>query len=246
MSAVEPREGAMVQWISRVLPPSGRSALILLNTPQPVAVVAALWDRFDLRICADGAANRLQEALPALAPELIVGDLDSASPGALEHFQERGSAVLDLSHSQDSTDLDKAFIAAAERGFHDAVVIGDFAGGAGRVDHMFGIIQSLFLAQQGPTAFSEVTCLSQSSMMKLLLPGSHVLPGLRGAKCGLVPISGPCEQITTRGLQWNLKGDAVAFGGLVSTSNLCVEDKVTVENSAPVLWTMKLGSEDEE
>ena len=40
---------------------AGRPSLVLLNWKFPRAPLAALWDTFCLRVCADGAANRLQQ-----------------------------------------------------------------------------------------------------------------------------------------------------------------------------------------
>lgn len=64
-----------------------------------------------LRICADGGANRLyereQQGATACHPHVIIGDLDSIRPEVAAHYRDRGTQVLDLSHDQDSTDLQK-------------------------------------------------------------------------------------------------------------------------------------------
>jgi thiamine pyrophosphokinase len=51
---------------------------------------------------------------------------------------------------------------------------------------------------------------------------------------GLIPLGGRCERVTTRGFQWDLDGDALEFGKLVSTSNRIV----TPDLSASV-WTTR-------
>lgn len=38
---------------------------------------------------------------------MIIGDLDSIRPEVAAHYRDRGAQVLDLSHDQDSTDLQK-------------------------------------------------------------------------------------------------------------------------------------------
>lgn len=43
----------------------------------------------------------------AFVPDALVGDLDSVRPEVKELYASRGSRVTDLSHDQDSTDLDK-------------------------------------------------------------------------------------------------------------------------------------------
>ena len=74
----------------------------------------------DLCICADGGANRLYDAAPGFAqqlsasdarklskPAVIAGDLDSISSDVKGFYQSLGTRVVDLSHDQDTTDLQK-------------------------------------------------------------------------------------------------------------------------------------------
>ena len=220
--------------------------------------------------------------------------------------------VIDASADQDSTDLDKALDLAASRGCSTAVVVGGFDGSGsrdGRLDHTFGIVQSLFIALGGERDFhapvmkggmrsrglESVIMISSHCTMQLLLPSNdddrsvggggggggggkrrrtdsvhrsrvdlsncvrgsveiagcsadtttHVLPTLIGAKCGLIPIAGPCRDVRTTGLKWNL-GKAygvreLAFGRLVSTSNEATAEEVHVQTDRPLLWTMSSG-----
>lgn len=61
------------------------------------------------RICADGGANRVFDALPksAAPPDAILGDLDSIRQDVRQAYVRNGVPVTDLSDDQDSTDLDK-------------------------------------------------------------------------------------------------------------------------------------------
>ena len=62
-----------------------------------------------------------------------------------------------------------------------------------------------------------------------------------GPTCGLIPIGAPCPSVTTTGLQWNLDQDALAFGGLVSSSNCIVEEAVTIRTlHEPLLFSMEI------
>ena len=92
--------------------------------------------------------------------------------------------------------------------------------------------------------FDEIMVVSPSAVMQLLLPGDHRLTAEVGSKCGLVPIAGACQSITTAGLEWDMDGACMVFGGLVSTSNIVAQPEVRVRTSDPVLWTMNLSEED--
>ncbi|KAG2378653.1 hypothetical protein C9374_008292 [Naegleria lovaniensis] len=87
------------------------------------------------------------------------------------------------------------------------------------------------------------------SLVHVLTPGRHEI--YRNSKwerstCALVPIGIPCRQVVTSGLKWNLKGESLEFGGLVSTSNRMLTDCVTVQNSHPLLWITSLNNRTEE
>lgn len=79
-----------------------------------------------LRICADGGANRLYDELrgpshasdsvPMPHPHAIIGDLDSIRPEVAAYYRDAGVAITDLSHDQDSTDLQKCVEYAAAHG----------------------------------------------------------------------------------------------------------------------------------
>lgn len=61
------------------------AALVLLNVPLNKSAVERLWKACSRRLCADGAASRLCELNtgsdgPDLVPDVITGDMDSASP----------------------------------------------------------------------------------------------------------------------------------------------------------------------
>ena len=63
---------------------------------------------------------------------------------------------------------------------------------------------------------------------------------VEGPHCGLIPVGGAVQRVTTTGLTWNLSGQRLAFGELVSSSNLLQDDVVSIETSDPVLWTVEV------
>jgi thiamine pyrophosphokinase len=87
--------------------------------------------------------------------------------------------------------------------------------------------------------------LSASNIAFLLEKGEHqlnIISPIEGETCGLIPLNGPCESITTSGLEWNLSNSRVEFGGLVSTSNRvhAGESNILVTTSNDIVWTSSI------
>jgi thiamine pyrophosphokinase len=114
----------------------------------------------------------------------------------------------------------------------------------GRVDHEMSALHAL--CRFSPL-FPPLTLalLSDGSRVRLLPAGASMLrtagPERRGDKCGLVPLGGPVRRVTTRGLRWDLAGQALQLGRLVSTCNVIEADAVHVDASDPVLWVTSFG-----
>jgi thiamine pyrophosphokinase len=97
----------------------------------------------------------------------------------------------------------------------------------------------------------------------------HIEKSVEGPHCGLIPMSGPSNITTTTGLRWNLgksitpykspflysciwqcltslyctsssDNTSMRYGGLISTSNIVDDDKVTVTSDSDLIWTISL------
>ena len=152
-------------------------SLLLLNYHLP-SFTRNLWARSRRRVCADGGTNRLYDELPAMhpdedameirnahLPDLIVGDLDSIRDDVRAFYVDRGCACVDLSHDQDTTDLEKCILLIQNSSVpldlssqSEVVVLGAFGG---RLDHEFSHYHVLF-------KFSRLRLL-------LLAPGGRLL-----------------------------------------------------------------------
>ncbi|XP_031744246.1 thiamine pyrophosphokinase 2 isoform X2 [Cucumis sativus] len=107
---------------SSSLPDRRRSstyALVLLNQRLP-KFTPLLWKHAQLRLCADGGANRVFDEFPLMFPHLdaldvrnsykpdvIRGDMDSIRTEVLEFYAMQGTKIFDESEDQDTTDLHK-------------------------------------------------------------------------------------------------------------------------------------------
>ncbi|KAK3041501.1 hypothetical protein RJ639_000478, partial [Escallonia herrerae] len=109
----------------------------------------------------------------------------------------------------------------------------------GRFDHEIGNINVLCRFRTVRIILLSEDCLVQ------LLPSTHhheiyVQSSTEGPHCGLVPIGTPSGSTTTTGLQWDLTDTEMRFGGLISTSNIVKEERVTVRSDSDLLWTISI------
>ncbi|XP_044502678.1 thiamine pyrophosphokinase 1-like isoform X1 [Mangifera indica] len=234
--------------------PSLTYALIVLNQRLP-RFAPLLWDRAQLRLCADGGANRVYDEFPQFfphedashvrnryKPDLIKGDMDSIRKEVLEFYASLGTKVIDESHDQDTTDLHKCvayirdFTPNLEKSNLCILVAGALGG---RFDHEAGNINVLY-------RFStmRIILLSDDCLIHLLPKTHHheiyIQSSVEGSHCGLIPIGMPSGRTSTTGLQWDLDDTEMRFGGLVSTSNIAKGEKITVTSDSDLLWTISI------
>ena len=241
-------------------------ALLVLNVEgdggkQPLGSrFAHLWRQSSLRLCADGAANRLHDGLDesqraTMLPDLITGDLDSLRTDVADFYSAHG-VTIEGNSDQDTHDFDKclqwlerrqAATAAgggaggvAATGSEAAYAVVAYGAFGGRLDQQMANLNMVYKYD----CFEHFYLLDGHSLAFLLRPGSHVIEvdgGAEDGTCGLIPLGGRCERVRTTGLQWNLDGDvALEFGGLISSSNRVVGPQVTIETAEPLLWTTGL------
>lgn len=92
--------------------PGVRSALVILNQAITIPIFPTLWQRYTLKICADGGANRLysyfdvDEEREKYLPHFIVGDLDSLKDDVATWYRERGVKIIPQT-TQWATDMKK-------------------------------------------------------------------------------------------------------------------------------------------
>uniref|UniRef100_A0ACD5TGJ8 Uncharacterized protein n=1 Tax=Avena sativa TaxID=4498 RepID=A0ACD5TGJ8_AVESA len=261
MDPSPPEKPAMSHSSAFLLPssttPAGSAeayAVVVLNQRLP-RFAPLLWDRAQVRVCADGGANRVFDGMPELLPgqdaddvrfrykpDVIKGDMDSVRPEVKEYYSNLGTKIVDQSHDQDTTDLHKciAFIIenspTADKSNICILVLGALGG---RFDHEMGNINVLHLFPS-----IRIVLLSDDCLI-FLLPRTHthnihIEQSVEGPHCGLIPIGTPSTCTKTTGLRWNLDNTGMSYGGLISTSNIVDEEQVTVTSDSDLIWTISL------
>lgn len=179
-------------------------------------------------------------------PDAINGDMDSIRSEVKEYYTNLGVKIVDASHDQDTTDLHKCVVYIrdctpdAEKPNLCILVAGALGG---RFDHEVGNLNVLY-------RFSNIRIILLSDDCLIhLLPRTHrheiyIQPSVEGPHCGLLPMGAPSSSTTTTGLQWDLKDTSMSFGGLISTSNIIREEKITVHSDSDLLWTISLKKTD--
>ncbi|XP_068664004.1 thiamine pyrophosphokinase 1-like isoform X2 [Aristolochia californica] len=228
-------------------------ALIVLNQRLP-RFTPLLWQP-QLRLCADGGANRLFDEMPEILrgenvldvrrrfkPDVIKGDMDSIRSDVKEFYVNLGTRIVDEAQDQDTTDLHKCIahirdcIPDVDKNRLNILVAGALGG---RFDHEIGNLNVLYKFSNIRIILLSDDCLIQ------LLPKTHhheihIQSSVEGPHCGLVPVGAPSQSTTTTGLQWDLIDMEMSFGGLISTSNIVREEKITVRSDSDLLWTISI------
>lgn len=143
----------------------------------------------------------------------------------IEHLEDQDDNDLDKSVAFLKSRIDIDIGCTQEHSSDPAhesslVVLGAFGG---RMDQQMAVLSSL-VRWQG--VFGRVVLLGEGNCSYLLEPGyKHVIRLIddealvEGLTCGLIPINGPVEGITTEGLMWNLRNDRLELGVRISSSN---------------------------
>ena len=199
----------------------------------PVAVVLAGGDPFpslsrgclpsaDIVIAADSGLHQAPHL--GLEVDLVVGDLDSADPVAVERATARGARIERHPRDKDATDLELALDAARARGAARVIVIG---GTGGRLDHFLGNVALLGADKYAPM---RVELRSAEGTVTVVRGGDPplVIDAIEGDTITLLPAGGGALAITTHGLEYPLRAEDLPTGTTRGVSNVVAARPATV------------------
>jgi thiamine pyrophosphokinase len=184
-------------------------------------------------VAADGGLDR---ALALGVPvDVVVGDLDSASPGALAAAAEAGIRVVRHPAAKDATDLELALDEAVALAARRVLVV---ASAEGRLDHL---LASLALLAADRYAALEVDALVGDAVVHVVR-GRRSLRGQAGELVSLVALGGPATGVTTSGLEYPLAGETLDPGSTRGISNVFTGGAARVELASGVLLAIRPGA----
>lgn len=236
-------------WSILKLQPEDKSkyACLVLNlhdNPDKFKNYINLWDEASLRVAVDGSANYLNRKQLINTAHVVCGDFDSIDQRLLERLRQ--SSVASNSGQtpqvvetpcQKETDFTKAIRVAVTKRSDITLFYALFQSDGSRLDHLFGLVNTLHLLKRNIILVD----LSSNTISWILPAGSHTIRKQKGNQlCSLVPFTGPTI-VRTQGLQYDvMPNQPMKFGGLISTSNSCSGEKITIETNHELLWSICL------
>lgn len=161
-------------------------------------------------VAVDGGADACRAA--GVRPDRIVGDLDSADPATVAHFEALGVPIE--RHPSAKRDTDAALALAGLRSEREIVFLG---AGGGRVDHALANLHLLADAAR----WASVRAVDEDALTYVATPERPVALDLpEGLTLSILPWDPRCEGIQYEGLLYPLEEAVMTTGDPYGMSNV--------------------------
>ena len=178
-------------------------------------------------LCADGGALNARKF--GLQPHTIIGDFDSLDAEQTEAFRADGAEILRFPTQKDETDLELALRWSAEKGARSIVILGALGG---RFDQT---LANVYLLALPALQAMQIELVDGEESIRLLRPGRHCIAGSGGDTVSLIPLAGRASGISSSGLQYPLRNDALDFGPARGISNVMLRASARIELQSGLL-----------
>ena len=199
-----------------MLPPSPTVLVVAAAEP---AQLADISERPDLVIAADSGLHAV--AGRGWRADLVVGDMDSVAPTALDQARREGDTLEQHEVAKDRSDLELALDAARRFGAASVHVV---VRGGGRLDHQLANL----LVLTAPELSSVSITASVGHHRVWVVRGRRALDLPVGAHLGLQPVGGPAR-LTTAGLAYPMTDGTLSPFAAHGIANEVVATPVVVE-----------------
>ena len=161
-------------------------------------------------ICADSGAGYLHAI--GLVPNVIIGDMDSLSPGMLEYFKEQGSRIIRFPEGKNETDTQLALEYAFGTVADEIYVFGAFGT---RIDHTLANVSLLALGMKKGVQIKLIDEWCETFVVN----SACTLEGEPGQTVSLLPLSDKVTGITIEGFEYPLNDGVMEIGKPYGVSN---------------------------
>jgi thiamine pyrophosphokinase len=197
------------------------TAIVVAGGTDPLPALARLLPAHRLVVAADSGLH-VARAL-GLLPDVVVGDMDSVDPAALDDALLAGAEVERAPRDKDAVDTELALHAAVARGARRVVLV---TGGGGRLDHQIGVLNCLL---HPLLAGLEVHALWGDARVRVLHGAARAeISGPVGSTVGLLAAGGDALGVVTEGLRWPLDGGDLPAHSTRGVSNELAAPDATV------------------
>ena len=174
----------------------------------------------DMLIAVDGGLAHLADL--GLAPDLIIGDLDSADPQQVQHYREQDIEIRQFPIDKDQTDLELAIDAALHMLPGKIRILGALGG---RIDQTLG---NIFLLTQSKLEKIDIRLIN-GDQEAFLIWNTAQLEGQPGQRVSLLPLQGAVTGIRTHGLKYPLEDETLYPDQTRGISNLMEQERAAIE-----------------
>lgn len=210
----------------------------------PRAALDRAWPGWDADvasvIAADGGDVRARAI--GLRPAVLVGDLDSLGHVRADEAAAAGAEIVRAAAAKDESDTELAVLEALRRGARRITVLG--ALGGARLDHA---LANVWLLAHPMLRDAEMVLLDDRSRVSLVVapradggPVTRGFPGRVGGTISLFPVGGDASGITTTGLRYPLRDEALDTGPARGLSNVRERPDVSVTVARGLLLVVEI------
>ncbi|MEI7636504.1 MAG: thiamine diphosphokinase [Syntrophus sp. (in: bacteria)] len=165
-------------------------------------------------LCADGGARHAYAL--GLAPDLIIGDMDSLDDELLRVFEEKGVAVARYPVRKDETDTQLALIQALAMNPEEILIFGAMGR---RLDHT---LANLGLLMMGLEKGVPIKLLDENCEV-FVMAGTVTVSGKKGQTVSIFPWGGEARGITLEGFEYPLENATMNLAHPCGISNRLTE-----------------------
>ncbi|SNY05840.1 thiamine pyrophosphokinase [Orenia metallireducens] len=174
----------------------------------------------DKVVCADGGADHAYKL--GIIPDLILGDLDSISSKALEHYQTEQVEFAKYPVAKDKTDTQLILEELIELEYKEIII---FAGLGGRLDHTLANLYLLdFLAEFD----TKIKFISPKEQVEIVCK-EKILVNEVDKTLSLLPLSDEVTGVYLEGFKYGLEDASFKRGDTLGLSNIVQESPAKIK-----------------